>query len=48
MSEEEIKDVLCQLEQIEKLNKEELRPLLIDLQMMLEEYREDGHAIVIA
>jgi len=47
MSEEEIKDVLNQLEKIEKLNKEELRPLLMDLQMMLEEYRENGHAIVI-
>jgi len=48
MSEQEIKDVLSQLDQIEKLNKEELRPLLIELQMMLEEYRENGHAIVIA
>jgi len=48
MSEQEIKDVLSQLDQIEKLNKEELRPLLVELQMMLEEYRENGHAIVIA
>jgi len=48
MSEQEIKDVLNQLDQIEKLNKEELRPLLIELQMMLEEYRVNGHAIVIS
>jgi len=47
MTEEEIKEILSQLDQIEKLNKEELRPLLIDLQMMLEEYRENGHAIAI-
>jgi len=48
MSEQEIKDVLSQLDQIEKLNKEELRPLLVELQLMLEEYRENGYAIVIA
>jgi hypothetical protein len=48
MSKEEIKEILDQLEQIEKLNKDELRPLLVDLQMMLEEYRENGHAIVLA
>jgi hypothetical protein len=47
MSEQEIKDVLNQLDQIERLNKEELRPLLMDLKMMLEEYRENGHAIII-
>jgi DNA-directed RNA polymerase subunit RPC12/RpoP len=47
MSEQEIKDVLNQLEKIERLNKEELRPLLMDLKMMLEEYGENGHAIII-
>jgi len=48
MNEEEIQEILCQLDKIEKLNKDELRPLLMDLQMMLEEYRANGHAIVIA
>jgi hypothetical protein len=47
MNEDEIKEILNQLDQIEKLNKEELRPLLVDLQMMLEEYRENGNAIII-
>jgi hypothetical protein len=47
MNEDEIKEVLNQLDQIEKLNKEELRPLLVDLQMMLEEYKENGSAIII-
>jgi hypothetical protein len=46
MSESEINEVLNQLDQIEKLSKDELKPLLIDLQMMLEEYRENGHAIL--
>jgi uncharacterized CHY-type Zn-finger protein len=48
MTEDEIKEILNQLDKIEKLNKEELRPLLIELQMMLEEYRENGHAIVLS
>jgi hypothetical protein len=47
MSEQEIKDALIQLEKIEKLSKEEIKPLLIDLQMMLEEYRENGSAIIV-
>jgi len=47
MNEDEIKQVLDQLEQIEKLSKDELKPLLVDLQMMLEEYRENGNAISI-
>ena len=48
MSEEDIGIVLNQLEQIESLNKNELRPLLAELQLMLEEYREHGHAIVLS
>jgi hypothetical protein len=47
MSESEINEVLNQLDQIEKLSKDELKPLLIDLQMMLEEYRENGRAIIV-
>jgi hypothetical protein len=47
MSEQEIKDALIQLERIEKLSKDEIKPLLIDLQMMLEEYRENGSAIIV-
>jgi hypothetical protein len=47
MSEDEIKEILNQLDQIEKLNKEELGPLMIDLQMMLEEYKNNGSAISI-
>jgi hypothetical protein len=47
MSESEIKEVLDQLDQIEKLSKDELKPLLVDLQMMLEEYRENGSAIIL-
>jgi Fe-S-cluster containining protein len=46
MSDDEIKEILNQLEQIEKLSKDELKPLLVDLEMMLEEYRENGSAIV--
>jgi hypothetical protein len=46
MSEDEIKEVLDKLEQIEKVSKDELKPLLVDLQMMLEEYRENGSAII--
>ena len=45
MSEQEIKDALIQLEKIEKLSKDEIKPLLIDLQMMLEEYNSTGSAI---
>ena len=48
MSEQEIKDALIQLEKIEKLSKDELKPLLIDLQMMLEEYTSTGSAIVLS
>jgi tRNA G18 (ribose-2'-O)-methylase SpoU len=47
MNEAEIKDILYQLDEIEKLSKDELKPLLIDLQMMLEEYRENGSAIIL-
>jgi len=47
MTEQEIKELLDQLDQIERLNKEEIRPLLLDLQMMLEEYKEAGTAIVL-
>jgi hypothetical protein len=36
MSEREIKDALIQLEK--KVGKDEIKPLLVDLQMMLEEY----------
>jgi hypothetical protein len=48
MTDQDIKEILNQLDKIEKLNKEELKPLLVDLQMMLEEYRQNGHAIILA
>jgi hypothetical protein len=48
MNESEIREVLDQLDEIEKLSKNELKPLLEDLQMMLEEYRENGSAIILA
>jgi hypothetical protein len=47
MTKQEIKEILDQLDQVEKLNKEEIRPLLLDLQMMLEEYKETGSAIIL-
>jgi hypothetical protein len=46
MSESELTDALYQLEQIEKLNKEEIRPIITDLQLLLEEHRENKQQII--
>jgi hypothetical protein len=48
MSEDDLREILCQLDKIENLNKNEVKPLIKDLQMMLEEYKSTGSAIVIA
>jgi hypothetical protein len=38
----------CQLDKIEKLNKTEIKPLIEDIQMMLEEYNSTGSAIILS
>jgi hypothetical protein len=48
MSEDELKEILNQLDKIEKLNKTEIKPLIEDIQMMLEEYNSTGSAIVLS
>jgi long-subunit acyl-CoA synthetase (AMP-forming) len=48
MSEDELREILCQLDKIEKLNKNEIKPLIEDIQMMLEEYNSTGSAIVLS
>ena len=48
MDEQDLREILSQLQKIQDLNKSEIKPLIEDLQMMLEEYRENGHAIVLA
>jgi hypothetical protein len=40
--------IKIELDKIEKLNKEEIKPLIEDIQMMLEEYRDTGSAIVVS
>jgi len=48
MSEDELREILIQLDHIENLNKNEIKPLMEDLQLMLEEYRITGSAIVLS
>jgi hypothetical protein len=48
MSEDELREILCQLDKIEKLNKTEIKPLIEDIQMMLEEYNSTGSAIILS
>jgi hypothetical protein len=48
MSESELKEILIQLDKIEKLNKNEIKPLMDDIQMMLEEYKTIGSAIALS
>lgn len=47
MDECDLRDLLSQLQKIQDLNKSEIKPFIEDLQMMLEEYRENGHAIIL-
>jgi hypothetical protein len=47
MDEQDLREILSQLQKIQDLNKSEIKPLIDELQMMLEEYRENGHAIVL-
>ena len=46
MSEFELRDLISQLDKISKLNKNEIKSITDDLQMMLEEYKNTGSAIV--
>jgi multidrug efflux pump subunit AcrB len=48
MDEGDLRDILYQLKKIEELNKSEIKPFIEDLQLMLEEYRQNGHAIILA
>jgi hypothetical protein len=47
MDEQDLREILSQLQKIQELNKSEIKPLIEDLQMMLEEYRENGHVIIL-
>jgi hypothetical protein len=46
MDEGDLRELLFQLQKIENLNKNEIKPLIEDLQMMLEEFKLTGSAIV--
>jgi hypothetical protein len=46
MDEVDLREILSQLQKIEDLNKTEIKPLIEDLQMMLEEFKITGSAIV--
>jgi hypothetical protein len=46
MDEGDLREILSQLQKIEDLNKTEIKPLIEDLQMMLEEFKLTGSAIV--
>jgi hypothetical protein len=46
MDEGDLREILSQLKKIEDLNKNEIKPLIEDLQMMLEEFKLTGSAIV--
>ena len=46
MDESDLREILSQLQKIEDLNKTEIKPLIEDLQMMLEEFKITGSAIV--
>jgi hypothetical protein len=48
MDERDLREILSQLDKIQSLNKNEIKPLMQDLQMMLEEFKSTGSAIVIA
>jgi hypothetical protein len=47
MDEGDLRELLSQLQDIADLNKNEIKPLIEDLQMMLEEFKSTGSAIVI-
>jgi hypothetical protein len=47
MSEDELNEILNQLDKIEQLNKNEIKPLKEDIKLMLEEYKSTGSAIVL-
>jgi len=47
MTDDELKEILYQLNNIEKLNKNEIKPLIEDIKLMLEEYRSNGSAIIV-
>jgi len=47
MDENELRDLISQLDKISKLNKNEIKSLTDDLQMMLEEYKTTGSAIIL-
>ena len=46
MDEDDMREILSQLQKIADLNKNEIKPLIEDLQMMLEEFKLTGSAIV--
>jgi hypothetical protein len=48
MDERDLREILSQLDKIQSLNKNEVKPLMQDLQMMLEEFKSTGSAIVTA
>ena len=48
MDESDLREILSQLQKIADLNKNEIKPLIDDLQMMLEEFKSTGSAIVLA
>ena len=48
MDENELRDLLSQLDKISKLNKNEIKTLTDDLQMMLEEFKSTDSAIILA
>jgi hypothetical protein len=48
MDEDDMREILSQLQKIADLNKNEIKPLIDDLQMMLEEFKSTGSAIVLA
>jgi len=48
MSEEDLREILTQLDKIENLNKTEIKPLMEDLQLMLEEFKSTGSAIILS
>lgn len=48
MDEGDLREILSQLQKIADLNKNEIKPLIEDLQMMLEEFKSTGSAIILA
>jgi hypothetical protein len=47
MDEDELRNTLGILDDIESLNKNEIKPLIEDLEMMLEEFKNNGSAIIV-